>query len=380
MDGKPPADFVCPGHPLLDATISWVLETHRDLMRRGAILVAENDPAETPSILVFLEHSVQDARTSSSGQRRTVSRQMQFIELSETEGTRAAGYAPYLDYRPLNESELALLSKSAIPEWTREDVEQRVLAYAVEHVVMQHLDEVRRRKEDAADRTLRAVKDRLTKEINYWDRRAEELKMQELAGKTNARLNSGLARRRADDLEARLKKRTSELEQERQVSALPPVVLGGAMIIPKGLLNRLSGAPAETGVTGHETERIEKIAMEMVMKMESGLGYVPRDVSAEKLGYDVESSIPGTGKLRFIEVKGRAKGADTVCVTKNEILTAMNKPKEFYLVIVEVDGESKTTCYVQNPFQREPDFGVTSVNYLIKELMSRAMDPRTAVD
>ena len=50
-------------------------------------------------------------------------------------------------------------------------------------------------------KTEAAVKDRLTKEITYWDHRAEELKLQEQAGKPNARLNSGEARKRADDLQ-----------------------------------------------------------------------------------------------------------------------------------------------------------------------------------
>jgi hypothetical protein len=48
----------------------------------------------------------------------------------------------------------------------------------------------------------------------------------------------------------------------------------------------------------------------------------------------------GTGKLRFIEVKGRVAGASTVSVTKNEILTALNKPDDFILAIVSVDGSS----------------------------------------
>jgi hypothetical protein len=74
-------------------------------------------------------------------------------------------------------------------------------------MVPQHLDELRRRKEELIDKTKAAVKDRLTKEINYWDHRAAALKDQELAGKVNAKLNSGLARQRADDLSARLQKR-----------------------------------------------------------------------------------------------------------------------------------------------------------------------------
>ena len=58
------------------------------------------------------------------------------------------------------------------------------------------------------------MKDRLTKEITYWDHRAEQLKLQEQAGKPNARLNSGEARKRADVLQARLQKRLEELKLE----------------------------------------------------------------------------------------------------------------------------------------------------------------------
>ena len=37
--GQPLAAFVCPGHPLLDSVIDLTLERHRDLLKRGAVLV-----------------------------------------------------------------------------------------------------------------------------------------------------------------------------------------------------------------------------------------------------------------------------------------------------------------------------------------------------
>jgi hypothetical protein len=80
--------------------------------------------------------------------------------------------------------------------------------------------------------------------------------------------------------------------------------------------------------------------MEAVIAAERRLGRIPTDVGARKLGYDVESEVPGDGRLLFIEVKGRADGADTVTVTKNEILTALNMPDDFILAIVEVDGQA----------------------------------------
>jgi hypothetical protein len=56
-------------------------------------------------------------------------------------------------------------------------------------------------------------------------------------------------------------------------------------------------------------KRMELLAMQMVMETEKQLGNQPRDVSAEKCGYDIESKVEANGKLRFIEVKGRVAGA-----------------------------------------------------------------------
>ena len=69
-------------------------------------------------------------------------------------------------------------------------------------------------------------------------------------------------------------------------------------------------------------------------------------------------------------MKGRVKGATTVTVTRNEILTALNKPDDLYLALVEVDGEETSVRYVQHPFKKEPDFAATSVNYDIGELIN----------
>ena len=76
--------------------------------------------------------------------------------------------------------------------------------------------------------------------------------------------------------------------------------------------------------------------------------------------------------LRMIEVKGRAKGSTTVTVSKNEILTALNKPEEFILAIVEVDGSATHTIYLKHPFRNAPDFTATSVNYDIQDLVNNA--------
>jgi hypothetical protein len=109
------------------------------------------------------------------------------------------------------------------------------------------------------------------------------------------------------------------------------------------------------------------------MQAETELDNHPRDVSRDNLGYDVESFDPRAGRLRFIEVKGRRAGADTVTVTRNEVLTGINSPEQYILAIVEVeDGQAQEPRYVREPFSKRPDFGVTSVNYDLKELLDRS--------
>jgi len=103
------------------------------------------------------------------------------------------------------------------------------------------------------------------------------------------------------------------------------------------------------------------------------LGNDPRDVSKENRGYDIESKDKETGRLRMIEVKGRVKGATTVTITRNEIVTALNKPKDFILALVEVDGEhAADPRYVRRPFDKEPCFTEVSANHDLKKLLERS--------
>ncbi len=376
--GQPLAAFVCPGHPLLDAVLDLTLERQRDLMKRGTVLVDERDSGTSPRVLFFLEHAIQDASLTAAGERRTISRRMLYVEMDADGRMRRLNYAPYLDYRPLAADEPDAAALLARPEaaWITRELEARAQSHAIASVVPEHLREVRERRLAWIEKTRTAVKDRLTKEIAYWDHRAEALRLQEQAGKAGARLNSQEARRRADELQSRLERRLAELDREAQVSALPPVVLGGVVVVPMGLLAKAAGRAAPARAVPTDTQAAAARARAIVMDVERRLGFEPVDREFDKLGYDIESRVPGTGRLRFIEVKGRVAGAHTVTVTKNEILTSLNKPDDFILAIVEFleDGNHRVR-YLRRPFQREPDFGVTSVNYDFAELLARAGEP-----
>ena len=376
--GVPLAAFVCPGHPLLDATLDLTLERHRDLLRRGTVLVDDRDFGDAPRLLFYLEHAIQDASFTPSGERRVISKQMLYVEQEAEGDAQHISYAPYLDYRPLkpDEPDVQTILDRKECSWITRDLEKNAQRYAIEHVVPEHLDEVRRPRIERIDKTRAAVKDRLTKEINYWDHRAEELKLQEQAGKPAARLNSQEARRRADDLQGRLQKRMEQLDLEGQISALPPVVLGALVVVPIGLLAKMMGRGLPTRASAADTQAAAARAREIVMEVERGLGFEPVDREFERLGYDIESGNPTTGDLRLLEVKGRIAGAATITVTRNEIVYSLNKPQSFILAMVEfLDDDTHRVHYLRNPFQREPDFGVTSVNYDFSGLLGRATRP-----
>ena len=379
LPGKALADLIAPGHPLLDATIDLLLERNLGVLKQGTIFVDDNDPGQDLRLLVYIKDSVQDGILLPNGSRRIISRQLHFIERKAEGAPSHAGYAPYLDYRPAKAEELALIKPVLEQQaWLKEDLEASAIDFAVSQIIPAHLAEVSARKTKRIDKIYEAVNERLTTEIQYWDYRSAELKRQEAEGKPNAKLNSQQAARRADELSIRRKKRLAELEQERQITATPPIISAGALIVPRGLLDALSGQVTDFSTDPLARQRVEALAMRAVMDIERQLGYSPKDVSAEKVGYDIESTIPlelrqpDSASLRFIEVKGRVAGARTVTVSKNEILTALNKPEEYILALVEVDGERCQTRYLRSPFKQQPDFASTGVIYSIAELLNTA--------
>jgi superfamily II DNA or RNA helicase len=380
--GQPQAELVAPGHPLLEAMVDVVLERFQPLLLQGGVLLDEADGGVEPRLLVYLEHAIRDGRSGRSGEPRAISQRLQFIFLKEDGSAVDGGPAPYLDCRPLTAEERALVADAVAASWLSGHVESRALRYAIQSLVPQHLDEVKTRRIVEIDKVEREVRARLTREINYWDARAARLREQERAGQEQ-RVNAQNAETTAARLVERLHKRQAELDRERQISALPPVLKGAALVIPAGLLKtRMPAAPTPEpkpdGFSEDPVVRaiIETLAMDAVMAAERMLGNEPRDVSAEKKGYDVESRDPREGRLRFIEVKGRHADGRDVIVTKNEILASLNAPEAFVLAIVQVDGGfAREPIYVRQFFKRELGFAETAVVFNVNDLLSLGAEP-----
>ena len=373
VKGKPMGVLMAPGHPLMNAVLDIILEKYRNVLRSGTVLVDPN-PGEKERVLFYLENSVVDGLEDVHGKPRLASRKMQFVEMYEDGKTVHAGPAPYLDYRNPTEKERKAIDKFLESPWLKTNLEEKAVGHAIEEIVPDHLNTVKVRRQGWVDKTDKEVRKRLTTEIKYWDNRCLELREKERKGKNPRFMNSAKARKRCEELEERLRNRLNELNKERDVKALPPVVSGGALIIPASILEGTVEFPEEPPMNANETERVERLAMDAVMDAERKLGFEPKDVGDEYLGYDVESK--GEGVVRMIEVKGRIKGANHVTVSRNEILTGLNTPDNFILAVVIIDGETAMEpVYIRKPFDKEPDFNAHSVNYKLKKLIRKGSPP-----
>jgi hypothetical protein len=354
------------------------LEQHANLLRQGSILVDPSDDGETPSLLFLLTHEVK------SGDGQVISKRLQFVRVLPDGSATFAGWAPHLDLEPLAVTERPMLAGTLAAPWLTAGLEQRALALAASTLVPEHFSEIAGRRIAHVDKTLAAVHERLTTEINFWSDRYIKLSDDKAAGKEIGP-NLDNVRRTLTDLESRLESRKRELQSMRHVTSATPVVLSGALVIPAGLLRKSRGdtPPADATAAMFSADpaaraRIEKLAMDAVRRVEESRGCRVVDVSAQKCGWDITSypqAVDGKQpEARHIEVKGRVKGAGTVTITRNEMLYALNQSDKFLLAIVLVgEGDAvEGPFYLRNPFDTEPGWGVSSVNYEINVLLEKA--------
>lgn len=333
------AAFVCPGHPLLDTTLDVIIEQYGFLLKQGTVFIDPNNQTTEPRVLAYLEHEVRDGRPGKQQPYTVISKRLQFVELSRNGEAWDAGYAPYLDYRAATPGERELLDPLMEEDWLQQNLEERVLAHAINEVIPRHVEEVRTVRLQRISKVEQEVRRRLGREINYWDARAYDLKQQEAAGK-QPKVNSQKAQERATELHERLERRMGELNLERAISAGVPTLRGIALVVPTSYIDQLlpQPEPFDFSVDAEARKRIELAAMNAVIDAERKLGREPRDVSSQRgLGYDIESKDPQSGRLFFIEVKGRIADADTVTLTKNEILASRNLKEHFRLALVGVE-------------------------------------------
>jgi superfamily II DNA or RNA helicase len=369
-----PAEFVHPGHPLMLSLVDRILEKHGSLLAAGSVLLDPTDESLVPSLLFLVDHSLRLASSDTSG-HRVVSRRLQFVRMRPDGAFSNAGWAPHLDLKETTDGLKPLAEAILKQTWLSGDIQSRALAWATDNLAREHFETVRARRSDQIDRLKTAVRSRLVSEIGWYQSDGARFR------ERNDRLNAEKAFRTAEELAERLRSREAELERERQLVSCAPSVLGAILVIPQGLAKAgVASLPSVFSADALARSRIELAAMKAVMDAEKALGFDPIDVSAEKCGWDISSGTPK--HPRHIEVKGRAYGADTVTVTRNEVCSAVNQGGKFILAIclVRPDGTCEGPHCIPSPFDREPSDNVESENYSISGLLARARTPAETVE
>lgn len=363
--GLPRADLLGPGHPLLDAVITQVVDRYGSQLKQGAVLVDRRDVAEEPHLLVPVSQEIANGRQPP----QVISKRFDFVEIGRS-AARTAGVAPYLDYAPATEEEQRLAAVILEEHWLAHGVEDIAVGWAVDNGLASHVSQIHQRVRAETERTRRLVRQRLLQEINYWDSRHAELLDAYAAGR-KLKIRPETAERRARELERRLARRLTELDREESLVVRPPRVAGAALVVPQGLLDRLAGlrdGPPES--YARQTAEVERRAVDLVLEEERKLGRLPEEMPHNNPGYDIRSRTLDDHWV-FIEVKGRILGAEDFHVTRTEVLTGKNSGVGFRLALVSVhpDGpQYDDVRYIVDPF-RDVDFGDFAATDLVGDWM-----------
>jgi len=344
------ATLMYPGHPLMAAMLSLIGDRHNEALRQGSILIDRNDPSIDAYVVCLLEHDVTDGRLDQTGHPQVVSRRVQYVRVDSDGTISPLTQTPIPNLELPTEAERTSAATVLKQPWcSASDLDRRTIHYASATVARSHVEEVTARTQARIDKTTRLVRERLQREINYWDRRSAEIRENERAGRSS-RLPADQAQARAEGLARRLDRRMRELAMERSIAAAPPRVNGACLVIPQGWIDALTD-PEAASAHARETTRIERIAVDAVLLIEHGLGHAPKEMPHNNPGYDIESTTDDG--LDFVEVKGRVEGGNTFVLTRQEAVTALNKGEHSVLALVRVHLDDTTTVrYVRHPLDK----------------------------
>jgi len=391
-DSSIEAELIGPGHALLDVTTDALLEKYGwKALGEGAILVDPN--ATEPRMLCSAEHSIRDHVEIPDGSLRVASRRQLHVELLPDGTVHDAGAAPYLDldawdsgksgdftWDTTNREEI--LSKVDLKGW--EGDSSNVSRWVKKGLARQHYEEMRQKRVERCDRVALQVNKRLITEIDYWDAKARTAREKHSAGK-RFNISEDRARKRAEDLRIRRNSRLEFIEKEKSLVSDPPNIISKALIVPLSWLIddvEVSSGKTDSKMNTEAKDASEAAGMKAVMDIEIDADRSPKDRSAERgIGYDIES-IDRSGDVAqawFIEVKSRHPSYDTITLTRNEALAALNHPERFILALVEVvDGKANKVGYIRDLGAsgaldgfKSGSLLATSLNLPQKELWSR---------
>ena len=374
INQKPDAEFIVPGHPLLETVLEIIGKQYGRLVTGGAVMIDDQDFGQELRTVFLMEHSIRDERTTTSGNQQIISRNLNFVTINRKGEISVSGSSPHLDLRPVRPEEIEVVESELNDERLSRNIVKEVREFAIRELVIPHRNAIKTKRLPEIEKVEHEVKARLKREIKHWQAQADKLLEEEKQGRAT-RLPSQNARRRVETLSERLDKRLKVLDQERTISAATPIVKGAFIVIPIGLLlqrNR-ENYDLESIVDPELESSLKVTALRVVMEKEYSLGFEPKDVTKKNCGYDIISFDSSSKSYRFIKVKGFNRELEYIYASRNEMLTSLNKPNSYRLALVRINNNLiDEPLYVENPFDVEPKFNYTQYPFEFKKLLAKS--------
>lgn len=214
------AELLAPGHPLHDAVMDETLRRFGGALNSGTVLVS---PTLTqPHLLVGVVEEVADAAGAS------IARRFGYAYVDSLGTVTPAEPAPHLTHAAAPDSPEVNAAK-ALP-WLA-DAEDKATSWIISHRLPGYLAEVRSRRSMELARTRELVINRLAGERDRLMFDATAASKKELLGEKPKESSESL-RRKAVELDHRLRKRLELIDQQALMSAKPPLISTAALVLP----------------------------------------------------------------------------------------------------------------------------------------------------
>jgi len=339
------AEFIAPGHPLLEALIERLFRECSSDLESGATF---GSTTGQKGWLWFLEGTVVDGNGETAGQRVVALFQDERGNFRITDPAILWDLVP-LERQPEGETSMAI----------GETEERAAIAKAFTDVLEPYRRKLQEEREKQAEVKRKYGVRSLELLIAESDAKIADYEAREFKGEDVRRFLQP-ERRKNEELRARLEELKRQIERETKLSVPTPKLLGVARVVP--YLGR--GEVPEV-----EDPEVEAIGMKVVLEYERRQGRSPEDVSLVKCGYDIRSYAPD-GSVRYIEVKARTHTGPIV-LTTNEWRMAHRLGDDYWLYVV---NEAKTTpklFTIQNPAEvLHPEEKI--VQYIVRDWHSSA--------
>ena len=297
------AHYINPGNPFFDTVVAVVRERFRANMARGTILVSPDD--HYPFLAFFVRNRIKNSKIING--KAGIANELLTLVCQNPHGTfRSTSPAKLLDLVPPQNVDLNI---DTPPACNTDEVVMWAFENITEPLCRQTQDNIEHDTQERKKYILEAYNE---VNINLQEKLNEQQSKFFFSNEQDTRADEKInaLQKQIEELKKRKDYRLEELDKEKTVTSTEPEILGCAYVVP------LHKADNSGQHCMHPDEQVELAAMQVAMDYELNNGRQPADVSADNLGYDIDS-LAADGSHRYIEVKGRAQQGG-VMLSNNE--------------------------------------------------------------